>query len=74
MIVEVRLFATLRNDRFKKEQRTYPENTTVQVVMDDLNIPYEDIAILLKDGRDATLDTMLEEGCTLSVFPPVGGG
>lgn len=74
MNVEVRLFATLRNERFKKEKREYPEGTIVQVIIDDLDIPHDDIAILLVNGRDGYLTTTLKHEDTLSVFPPVGGG
>lgn len=74
MIVEVRLFATLRLDRFKKEHRDYPEGVTIESILDDLMIPSEDIAILLVNGRDAHMLTTLIEGDRVSLFPPVGGG
>jgi molybdopterin converting factor small subunit len=74
MKVEIRLFATLRTDRFKKEERSVEEGTTVQVIVDDLNIPHEDIAILLVNGRDGELSSPLKDGDTVSLFPPVGGG
>jgi molybdopterin converting factor small subunit len=72
--IEVRLFATLRNNRFKKDVKEFDEGTTPNVILKDLDIDYEDVAILLINGRDGLLDTVLEDGDTLSVFPPVGGG
>lgn len=74
MNIEVRLFATLRAGRFKKENRVYDIGSTVQVIIDDLNIPHDDIAIILVNGRDGLMTTQLNDADTLSVFPPVGGG
>lgn len=73
MNIEIRLFATLRMGRFKKESRTYQE-TTPREILDELNIPEEDVAILLINGKDGLMDTNLKDGDVLSVFPPVGGG
>lgn len=72
--VEVRLFATLRNNRFKKEKKEFQEGVTAEIIFQELDIDYEDVAILLINGRDGLLDTILKDGDTLSVFPPVGGG
>lgn len=72
--VEVRLFATLRDNRFKKSLIEYNEGITPGKIFLDLGIDYEDVAIILVNGRDGLLDTLLMDGDTLSVFPPVGGG
>jgi molybdopterin converting factor small subunit len=74
MDIEIRLFATLRQDRFKKALRDYEAASTVETIVDDLKIPVEDIAILLVNGRDGYLSTVLKEGDVVSIFPPVGGG
>ena len=72
--IEVRLFATLRNNRFKKEKMSFKEMVTPEHIIDLLNIPREDIAILLINGHNGEFDTKLKDGDTISVFPPVGGG
>lgn len=72
--IEVRLFSTLRNNRFKKEKMIFEVMVTPKKIVDMLDIVHKDIAILLINGRDATLSTELKDGDTLSVFPPVGGG
>jgi sulfur-carrier protein len=69
--IEVRLFATLREGR---NRRSYVHAKDIREILDILNIKEEEIAILLLNGRDATLDTQLVEGDILSIFPPVGGG
>jgi molybdopterin converting factor small subunit len=74
MKIKVRLFATLREGRGKEQINTYEDGTTVLQIIESLDIPVEDVAILLINGRDGLLDTPLAEGDTVSIFPPVGGG
>jgi molybdopterin converting factor small subunit len=73
MKVKVKLFATLRNGRGKILDMDEQEGTIIKVA-DKLEIPEEEIAILLLNGRDAKLSDELTEGDTISIFPPVGGG
>lgn len=69
--IEVRLFATLREGR---SRRSYIDAKDIREILDILNIKEEEIAMLLLNGRDATLDTQINDGDILSIFPPVGGG
>lgn len=75
MIVLVKLFATFRDDRFVKQEMTFSdEGTTVTDVLQQLAIPLEEVAICLVNGRTAPVTHILQNGDTLSLFPPVGGG
>ncbi len=74
MKITVKLFATLRTGRFKAESREYAPGTTVAGVARELNIPREELALILINGRSAEPDSELSDGDTLSLFPPVGGG
>lgn len=74
MDIKVRLFATLREGRFKEQIIAYGESVTPQMVIDQLHIALEDVAILLINGRDGKLETQLCDGDVVSIFPPVGGG
>ncbi|PAB59866.1 MoaD/ThiS family protein [Anaeromicrobium sediminis] len=74
MNVEVRLFATLREGRGKKVYFQLKAGLTPRIIIKELNIQEEDIAILLINGRDGDFDRPLMEGDYLSIFPPVGGG
>lgn len=74
MKIEMRLFATLREGRGKVIPLEAPEGTAVVTLIDSLGIAHQDIAILLVNGRDATLERVLQDGDAVSVFPPVGGG
>ncbi|HSQ33328.1 MAG TPA: MoaD/ThiS family protein [Peptostreptococcaceae bacterium] len=69
--IEIRLFATLREGR---SRRSYIDANDIREILDILNIKEEEIAMLLLNGRDATLDTQINNGDILSIFPPVGGG
>ncbi|MDX9917229.1 MAG: MoaD/ThiS family protein [Gudongella sp.] len=72
--VEVRYFATLRVDGKKKEEVSIPIGTTADELLKTLSIPMEDIAILLVNGINSDANTVLNDGDTVSLFPPVGGG
>lgn len=50
------------------------ESSTVARVLEELGVSLEAAKIILVNGRHADLETVLEEGDRLSVFPPVGGG
>ena len=74
MEVEVRLFATFREGREKKQKIKINENTTILDIIKILNIDENEVAIMLLNGRDGNSDRMLNDGDVISLFPPVGGG
>ena len=74
MRVTLKLFATFRDGRFKVEERELPEGTRVLDVIQPLNITPEEIAICLKNGKNVDEHSVLNDGDTLALFPPVGGG
>lgn len=74
MRVTIKLFATFRDGRFKVEERDLPEGSCVLDVLEPINIKPEEIAICLLNGKDANEHNVLNDGDTLALFPPVGGG
>ncbi len=74
MRVTIKLFATFRDGRFKVEERDFPEGSCVLDVLQPLNINPEEVAICLLNGKDAKVHNILNNGDTLALFPPVGGG
>lgn len=78
MKVKVKLFATLR--KYIQENNSgictleIPESTTVNQVLDILQIPEDIPKILLINGIQKSHDDSLKDGDTLSVFPPIAGG
>lgn len=78
MEVELRLFATLR-DRLPKENRgvdkvQLPEGSTVNDLIDRLQISQAEAAVIMVNGKKTSPDTSLTDGDRLSIFPPIGGG
>jgi sulfur-carrier protein len=74
MTINVKLFATLREGRGKIIEMDLDEKTTPGMIIEHLYIRKEDVAILLVNGKDGNFDQNLQEGDTISIFPPVGGG
>lgn len=74
MRVTVKLFATFRDGRFKVEERELPEGSKVISVLEPLNIKPEEVAICLVNGQNVDEQHVLNDGDTIALFPPVGGG
>lgn len=74
MKVTIKLFATLREGRFKAEIREIPDEASAGMVLKELSIGDEEVAIILVNGRDAGSEYILKPGDTIAIFPPVGGG
>lgn len=79
MEIEVRLFATLQEylpkgkgkPSFKLEIR---KGDTAGDVLRELKIPEKIPKILLINGDIAGVDSVLQPGVVLSIFPALGGG
>lgn len=74
MKVTVKLFATFREGRFGQEQREYAAGTTVGDILQELDLPSDEIGATLINHRHVEEDQPLQEGDSLSIFPLVGGG
>ncbi|KGK82415.1 molybdenum cofactor biosynthesis protein MoaD [Desulfosporosinus sp. HMP52] len=74
MRVTVKLFATFRDGRFKVEERELPQGSNVLNILEPLNIKPDEVAICLVNGRDVNAQHFLNDGDTIALFPPVGGG
>jgi len=72
--VTVKLFADLREGRFEVEKTEVADQSKVTDVFQSLNIPPDQVKICLVNGKDAGTDYVIQNGDTLSLFPPVGGG
>ena len=73
-MIEVRLFAGLRQGRQKVYQMEASSIRTVQDIMDVLNIQRKEVNILLINGFHQKPETEVKEGDIVSLFPAVGGG
>ncbi len=74
MKITVKLFATLRENRDKVAINDINEGTTPKDIIEGLNIPLKDVAIIMVNGRRVKEEIELKDGDVLALFPPVGGG
>ena len=73
-MIEVRLFAGLREGRQKIYQMEPGSVSCVQDIMDVLNIQRSDVNILLINGFHQKPETPVKDEDVVSLFPAVGGG
>ena len=73
-MIEVRLFATLREGRGKMQMLPAADFSTAGDIIRHLEIPVEEVAILLVNGFHKKPDEPVKAGDIVALFPPVGGG
>ncbi|MBO5129407.1 MAG: MoaD/ThiS family protein [Oscillospiraceae bacterium] len=73
-MIEVRLFATLREGRGKIQMLNASEFACAGDIIRHLDIPTEEVAILLINGFHQKPETPVKDGDIVALFPPVGGG
>jgi len=74
MDIEVSLFATLQEGRFRRKRLEFPRGSTLADVCRQLMIGDGEAAILLVNGLVVKRDHPLSPGDTVSLFPLLGGG
>jgi sulfur-carrier protein len=74
MTVTVKLFASLRLGRSDIQRMEVPEASTPRYVIGRLAIPDKEVTLIFVNGRHGEPDTVLADGDTVALFPPVGGG
>lgn len=73
-MIEVRLFATLRQGRGKIINLDAAGYQTGQDILEHFQIPREEVAIFLINGFHSKPSDPVKDGDILAIFPPVGGG
>lgn len=73
-MIEVRLFATLREGRGKVQLLPADRFATAGDIIRHLEIPAEEVAILLVNGFHKKPSEPVKAGDVVALFPPVGGG
>lgn len=74
MKIELKTFATLRSLHPSVPELEVEPGSTVGSVLKNLGIPREKVTIIFINNIHGTLDSPLEEGDSLGLFPPIGGG
>ena len=73
-MIEVRLFATLRQGRQKVYQMESDSVNNIQDIIDALDIPRSEVNIILINGFHQKPETEVKDSDIVSLFPAVGGG
>ena len=74
MRVLVSLYSALRIDRFAEAEVELPEGATVADLLDKLQIPLQDVGIVMVNARSGTFQQKLQAGDRITLIPPIGGG
>ncbi|MBP1774752.1 MAG: ThiamineS protein [candidate division NC10 bacterium] len=79
MKVEIALYATLSKylppgSEQRKAMIAARDGATAREIMLQLGIPQDYPNILLVNGKQANSDTVLKDGESLAIFPPLAGG
>lgn len=70
----VKLFATLQTGRFDIRDEQFADGTTVNDVIQKCGLSKDQVLLILINGRHADYTTVLADGDTVALFPPIGGG
>lgn len=73
-MIEVRVFATLRQGREKVTMLPPEGIACAGDILERLNIPAGEVSILLINGFHQKPETTVKDGDIVALFPPVGGG
>jgi len=75
MTVEVHAFATLKKLLPDGEAQVEVEpGTTVHDLARSLNLPLDEIRIVMRNNRHVEMEAVVEDGDRVAFFPAVGGG
>ncbi len=74
MVVEVRLFASFREGRFKDKELELPEGSSLGDLLAQLEIPKKDAKITIVNGTAASAEHKLSDRDVVAIFPPIAGG
>ena len=73
-MIEVRVFATLRQGRDKVTMLPAENFSTAGDIIRHMKIPSEEVSILLINGFHKKPEDAVQAGDIVALFPPVGGG
>ena len=74
MKIKVKLFATLRKERFDEKNFEIDSGSDIEYLLKKIQLKKEEIAIIFINGKHADLNTIINDGDDIALFPPIGGG
>lgn len=72
--IRVKLFTTLRKDRFDDQVKVYPRGSTIETILRDLGIEGKEVTIVFVNGIHQDFSKEVSNGDIVAFFPPIGGG
>jgi molybdopterin synthase sulfur carrier subunit len=73
--IEIRLYASLQNRKSNPvASRELTGAKTVRELLLDIDIPEQEVAVIMINGKRRQLETTLSDGDEVSLFPLMGGG
>ena len=73
-MIEVRVFATLRQGREKITTLSPEGISCAGDILDRMRVPPAEVSILVVSGVHQKPETPVKDGDIVALFPPVGGG
>ena len=74
MTVELKLFGTFREGRFKRKSLELAESTLLSEIITPLNLPKKQAKIVMVNGICVTDDCSLHDKDVIAIFPMIAGG
>ena len=74
MLIDVKLFATFRTNRFKRKEVELPESSFVGDLLKHLDIAEKDAKVLIVNGLSVSAEHKLSNNDVIAIFPPIAGG
>lgn len=74
-MIEIKLYATLQAYA-PPNASCYPieSGTSIEMIVHALKIPTDHVKLIFANGVRCTMDTLVQDGDRIGLFPPVGGG
>jgi len=75
MVISIKCYATLAPHQ-PEQSEAYPieHGETIHSLLNKLGLRDNDVKLAFHNGKHATLDTPIQDGDRLALFPAVGGG
>ena len=74
MKVKVKLFATLRKDKFAETDFVFNKAVSIMDLVNHVGLDQKDIAIIFVNGKHGDFNQVLNDNDEVAFFPPIGGG
>ena len=74
MIIELKLFGTFREGRFKRKDLELAEGTQLSAIVEPLDLPESQAKIVMVKGIAVMDDCVLHDKDVIAIFPMIAGG